>query len=88
MTEHEKSRLPQPLFKHILPVAHSLNRLPHIIICPGETANGKFPDTAVSTMAAIVSTAEIGVDYYSQFSFIRHWATKYRCVLECLSCCI
>lgn len=37
----------------------------------GESANGKFPDTAVRTMAAIVANAETGVDYYSQFNFIR-----------------
>lgn len=37
----------------------------------GETANGKFFDTAVATMAAIVANAEVGVDYYSQVNFIR-----------------
>lgn len=37
----------------------------------GESANGEFPDLAVSTMAAIVANAEVGVDYYSQHSFIR-----------------
>lgn len=30
----------------------------------GETANGNFPDKAVSTMAAIVANAEVGVNYY------------------------
>ncbi len=54
-----------------------LNVLECVMHITGETANGEFADVAVSTMAAIVSTAEIGVDYYSQFSFIRHWATKY-----------
>ncbi len=42
----------------------------------GETANGDFPDVAVSTMAAIVANAEVGVDYYSQYSFIRYWTTR------------
>ncbi len=37
----------------------------------GESANGAFPVETVSTMAAIVSNAEPGVDYYSQYSFIR-----------------
>jgi hypothetical protein len=40
--------------------------------CAGETANGSFPDTAVRTMAAIVANAEMGVDYYSQYNFIRY----------------
>jgi pyruvate kinase len=48
----------------------------------GETASGDFADTAVATMADIVATAEIGVDYYSQFSFIRYWATKHWCVFH------
>jgi pyruvate kinase len=30
----------------------------------GETANGAFPDKAVSTMAAIVANAEVGINYY------------------------
>lgn len=41
------------------------------LLLPGESANGDFPDTAVRTMAAIVANAEVGVDYYSQYSFIR-----------------
>ncbi|EFJ51783.1 hypothetical protein VOLCADRAFT_120419 [Volvox carteri f. nagariensis] len=46
------------------------------VMLSGESANGDFPDTAVRTMAAIVANAEVGVDYYSQYSFIRYWATK------------
>eukprot|EP00961_Rhodomonas_salina_P053978 724802-Rhodomonas_salina.1 len=39
----------------------------------GETANGAFPVTAVSTMASVVENAELGVDYNSQYTFIRLW---------------
>ncbi len=46
-------------------------RVPPLVL-PGESANGDFPDTAVRTMAAIVANAEVGVDYYSQYSFIRY----------------
>ena len=36
----------------------------------GETANGAFPDRAVATMAAIVSNAELGIDYWDQYNFL------------------
>lgn len=39
----------------------------------GETANGKHPSLVVTTMGAIVATAELAVDYQEQFHAIR-WA--------------
>jgi pyruvate kinase len=44
-----------------------------IVCCPcaGESANGKWPDTAVSTMASIVQTAELALDYGAQLDWIR-----------------
>ena len=42
----------------------------------GESANGDFSAIAVATMAAIVANAEVGVDYYSQHSFIRWVASR------------
>ena len=36
----------------------------------GETANGAFPAKAVATMAAIVSNAELGIDYWEQYNFL------------------
>ena len=36
----------------------------------GETANGAFPEMAVSTMAAIATNAELGVDYWAQYQFL------------------
>lgn len=34
------------------------------VMLSGETANGAFPKVAVSTMAAIVTNAEVGVNNY------------------------
>ena len=38
----------------------------------GETANGAFPVKAVQQMASIAAEAEVAVDYYDQFKFLRH----------------
>eukprot|EP00960_Hanusia_phi_P011873 345992-Hanusia_phi.AAC.1 len=42
----------------------------------GETANGSFPDTAVSIMSAIVVNAERGIDKPDVYNFIRNWTPK------------
>mmetsp|Transcript_24730 Transcript_24730/g.44560 ORF Transcript_24730/g.44560 Transcript_24730/m.44560 type:complete len:729 (-) Transcript_24730:1196-3382(-) len=42
----------------------------------GETANGNFPDRAVSIMAAICANAEVGTNYYQVFDFIRNFTEK------------
>lgn len=41
------------------------------VMLSGETANGSFPAAAVSTMAEICQNAEVGVDYYQQYKFLR-----------------
>jgi hypothetical protein len=48
---------------HLHLLAHSFT---HTLTCwlAGETANGKFPDKAVRTMAAIVANAEVGINHY------------------------
>ena len=46
----------------------------------GETANGKFPDTAVRTMAAIAANAENGNAYASTQAFIRCGPRLWVCV--------
>ncbi len=42
----------------------------------GESANGSFPDVAVSTMARIARSAEIGVNFYQSFDYIRTFTPK------------
>jgi pyruvate kinase len=41
------------------------------VMLSGETANGKHPALVVKTMAAIVATAELAVDYNEQYYVIR-----------------
>jgi pyruvate kinase len=38
-----------------------------------ETARGKYPLESLCTMANVVANAELGLDYYSLFLFIRFW---------------
>jgi pyruvate kinase len=38
-----------------------------------ETARGKYPLESLNTMANVVANAELGLDYYSLFLFIRFW---------------
>lgn len=40
------------------------------VMLSGETANGAFPTLAVSTMAAIVTNAEVANSYYSSCAFM------------------
>ena len=46
------------------------------VMLSGETANGKYPDIAVSTMAKICRGAELGINYYQVFDFIREFTPK------------
>lgn len=66
----QKAQL-QDLSWHICMLPGCIYGDTHAWLPAGESANGKFSDTAVRTMAAIVANAEVGVDYYSQFNFIR-----------------
>jgi len=46
------------------------------VMLSGETANGAFPAQAVDTMARICRSAEIGVNYYQAYDFIRNFTAK------------
>jgi pyruvate kinase len=46
------------------------------VMLSGETANGSFPEDAVKSMAAIAANAEVGINKYEVFNFIRNWTPK------------
>lgn len=46
------------------------------VMLSGETANGAFPDVAVSTMAAICQNAEQMVTGHRRFDFLRNSTPK------------
>jgi pyruvate kinase len=62
---------PLPTRAEMTDVANAVIDGTHAVMLSGETANGKFPDTAVRTMAAIAENAELAVDAAYQFDHIR-----------------
>ncbi len=46
------------------------------VMLSGETANGAFPDLAVATMARLARSAEVGVNFYQSFDYIRSFTPK------------
>jgi pyruvate kinase len=78
---------PLPTRAEMTDVANAVWDGTDAVMLSGETANGAFSVAAVQTMAAIASNAEVGVNYYQNFDFIRDFTDKPMSTVEAVVSC-